>query len=98
LSHIEGVRHFSWALFRTQNWEYISTCHIQPAPFNTMHMTVALKEQPAKLNSSNKRVSFLTFLKNLVGTFFHQLGLRALVELSTYLHKTAILWQYFILY
>jgi hypothetical protein len=41
-----------------------------------MNLTVALKEQPTKLNSSNESISFLTFLKNQVGTFFHQLGPR----------------------
>ena len=97
LSHIERVRHFSRALFTIQNREYMVTSHIWPSPFNTMNLTVALKEQPTKLNSSNERVSFLTFLKNLVGTFFHQLRPRALIELSTYLHKTAILRRYFIL-
>ena len=57
-----------------------------------MKLTVALKEQPTKLNSSNKGVSFLTFLKNLVGTFFPQLGPRALVETQ---YKPTQKQQYF---
>jgi hypothetical protein len=57
-----------------------------------INVTVAPKEQTTLLDSSNQRLSFFTFFINLVGTFFPQLGPRALVETQ---YKPTQKQQYF---